>query len=59
MLLASSAQQEERTSVSQRYALDRATATIEDDVLALSEFKAQNHTASQGNDQPCSGTTAT
>ncbi len=41
MLLASAAQQEERTSVSQRYALDRATATIEEDVLALSELARQ------------------
>ena len=41
MLLASSAQQQERTSVSQRYALDRATATIEEDVLALSELSRQ------------------
>jgi diguanylate cyclase (GGDEF)-like protein len=41
MLLASSAQQQERTSVSRRYALDRATATIEEDVLALSELARQ------------------
>ena len=41
MLLASSAQQQERAAVSQRYALDRATATIEEDVLALSELARQ------------------
>ncbi len=41
MLLASSAQQQERAAVGQRYALDRATATIEDDVLALSELARQ------------------
>jgi diguanylate cyclase (GGDEF)-like protein len=41
MLLASSAQQSERASVSQRYVLDDATATIEQDVLALSELARQ------------------
>jgi diguanylate cyclase (GGDEF)-like protein len=41
MLLAASAQQQERASVSQRYALDRATATIEEEVLALSELARQ------------------
>lgn len=41
MLLASSAQQRERAAVDQRYALDRATATIEDDALALSELARQ------------------
>lgn len=41
MLLASSAQQQERASVNQRYVLDRATATIEDDVLFLSELARQ------------------
>lgn len=41
MLLASSAQQQERTSVSERYVLDRATSTIDEDVLALSELARQ------------------
>jgi diguanylate cyclase (GGDEF)-like protein len=41
MLLASSAQQQERASVAQRYALDRAAATIEEDVLTLSELARQ------------------
>ncbi|SFO03711.1 diguanylate cyclase [Sphingomonas sp. OK281] len=41
MLLASSAQDRERAAVNQRYALDRATASIEDDVLALSELARQ------------------
>jgi diguanylate cyclase (GGDEF)-like protein len=41
MLLASSAQETERASVSRRYLLDQATATIEDDVLILSELARQ------------------
>ena len=41
MLMASSAQERERASVSQRYALDQATTTIEDDVVALSELARQ------------------
>jgi hypothetical protein len=41
MLLASSAHETERASVSRRYLLDQATATIEDDVLILSELARQ------------------
>jgi diguanylate cyclase (GGDEF)-like protein len=41
MLLASSAQQNERLSVGQRYTLDHATATIEDDMQGLSELARQ------------------
>ncbi|WP_043605242.1 diguanylate cyclase [Novosphingobium sp. Rr 2-17] len=41
MLLASSALQRERASVTQRYALDRATAAIEDDVHVLTELARQ------------------
>ncbi|WP_010188445.1 diguanylate cyclase [Sphingomonas sp. PAMC 26605] len=41
MLMASSAQEQERGAVGQRYALDRATATVEDDVVALSELARQ------------------
>jgi len=41
MLLASSAQQNERASVSQRYSLDRATTTIGEDAVALSELARQ------------------
>jgi diguanylate cyclase (GGDEF)-like protein len=38
MLLASSAQEEERVAVSLRYTLDRATATIDEDVFLLSDL---------------------
>uniref|UniRef100_UPI0035CBB82D diguanylate cyclase n=1 Tax=uncultured Sphingomonas sp. TaxID=158754 RepID=UPI0035CBB82D len=41
MLMASSAQEQERAAVGRRYALDRATATVEDDVVALSELARQ------------------
>ncbi|WP_037494043.1 diguanylate cyclase [Sphingomonas sp. PAMC 26605] len=41
MLLASSAQQNERAAVGQRYALDHATAAVEDDMLTLSELARQ------------------
>jgi diguanylate cyclase (GGDEF)-like protein len=41
MILASSAQQHERAAVGQRYLLDRATATVDEDVMALSELARQ------------------
>lgn len=41
MLAAASAQQDERAAVAQRYALDRATSIIEQDVLALSALARQ------------------
>jgi diguanylate cyclase (GGDEF)-like protein len=41
MLLASSAQENERAAVGRRYALDRATASIEGDVVASSEAARQ------------------
>jgi len=41
MLLASSAQQAERSAVAQRYALDKATSTIDTDIFRLSEQARQ------------------
>lgn len=41
MLLASAAQDQERAAVAQRYDLDRATATIDEDVAALSGLARQ------------------
>ena len=41
MLLASSAQQHERAAVAQRYVLDRATSTVDEDVAALSALARQ------------------
>ncbi|WP_267396710.1 MULTISPECIES: GGDEF domain-containing protein [unclassified Sphingomonas] len=41
MLLAASAEQNERAAVARRYALDRATATVEDEVVASSEAARQ------------------
>ena len=41
MLLASNAQQREREAVEQRYRLDQATATLGDDMFALSDRARQ------------------